>query len=162
MEKLRLARADEVARIFDLYRARVAWMNEAGIHQWNDTDYLNAYPLGYYEEMQKQKLLFVLAGGDRILGAVVLLPQDERWEGSAEKPAWYVHNLVTAVDAPGAGKTMLREAERLTRTHGMQAMRLDCAEDNEKLNVWYEAQEYVRCGACTDGPYRGVLREKAL
>ena len=40
MEKayvFRQARADEVKKIFDLIMGRVAWMDQVGIHQWNDT-----------------------------------------------------------------------------------------------------------------------------
>lgn len=36
--------------VFHLYEQRVSWMNEKGLHQWNDTDYLNAYPISYYRE----------------------------------------------------------------------------------------------------------------
>ena len=52
MWELRLARQDELEKIFALYAARVRWMDAAGIHQWNDTKYLERFPLGYYEDMQ--------------------------------------------------------------------------------------------------------------
>ena len=163
MFAFRLARAEEAARIFELYVSRVAWMDKKGIRQWNVTGYLEAYPEDYYREACRRENLFVLEDASgRLCGAVVLLREDERWDGYPVKRAWYVHNLVTAVDASGAGKSILREAERLAKMQGMQAMRLDCAEDNEKLNAWYEAQGYLPCGACTDGPYHGVLREKTL
>ena len=160
---LRHAREEEIPAIFDLYAARVRWMDAVGIRQWNVTDYLRAYPADYYMDMQRQKLLYVLEGEDgAISGAVVLLPEDERWGGCPKKRAWYVHNLVSAVGACGVGSVMLREAQRLAKAGGMQAMRLDCAEDNARLNGWYEAQGYLPCGTCTDGPYRGILREKTL
>ena len=78
----------------------------------------------------------------RSCGAAVLLAQDERWDGSLQKRAWYVHNLVTAVGASGAGKAILRAAEKLAKVRGMEAIRLDCIEGNEPLNAWYEAQGY--------------------
>ena len=161
--ELRHARKEELPAIFDLYAARVRWMDEVGIRQWNVTDYLRAYPIEYYADMQEQELLYVLEGEvGAISGAVVLLPQDERWDEYAQKRAWYVHNLVSAVGVCGVGSVILRQAEELAKAGGMQAMRLDCAEDNARLNGWYEAQGYLPCGACTDGPYRGILREKAL
>lgn len=164
MLDFRPARADEPARIFALYAARVDWMNAVGLHQWNETGYLRAYPQAYYEAQQTLGSLYVLADepDGRILGAAVLLPHDERWDGYPKKQAWYVHNLVTAAGAHGAGKTILREAERLAGDHGMQAVRLDCAQDNARLNAWYEAQGYRVAGTCADGPYRGLLREKRL
>ena len=138
-------------------------MDEVGIHQWNNTDYLSAYPLDYYADMQRRGLLFALEGENgAIVGAVVLLPEDERWDGQPSRRAWYVHNLVTAVGASGAGKAILREAEKLAKVRGMEAIRLDCAEGNARLNAWYEAQGYFLRGTCTDGPYHGILREKLL
>ena len=123
-----------------------------------------AFPLGYYEDMQKRTLLYALADeqSGAICGAAVLLAQDERWDGSLQKRAWYVHNLVTAVGASGAGKAILREAEKLAKVRGMEAIRLDCAEGNEPLNAWYESQGYFPCGTSIDGPYHGLLREKLL
>ena len=32
----------------------IEWMNENNIHQWNETNYTDAYPLSYYEEKRKQ------------------------------------------------------------------------------------------------------------
>ncbi len=40
MWELRLARQDELEKIFARYAAHAAWMSEVGIYQWNDTDYL--------------------------------------------------------------------------------------------------------------------------
>ena len=113
--------------------------------------------------MQRRGLLFVLEGENgALLGAVVLLPEDERWNGRPSGRAWYVHNLVTAIGASGAGKAILREARKLASSRSMESMRLDCADDNMRLNAWYESQGYFPCGTCIDGPYNGILREKLL
>ena len=121
------------------------------------------YPPDDYADMQKRGLLFALDGENgAIVGAAALLLEDERWDGQPSRRAWYVHNLVTAVGVSGAGKAILREAEKLAKPHGMEVMRLDCADDNTRLNAWYESQGYFPCGTCTDGPYHGLLREKPL
>ena len=121
------------------------------------------YPLDYYADMQRRGLHFVLEGENgALLGAVVLLPEDERWDGQPSRRAWYVHNLVTAIGASGAGKAILREARKLASSRSMESMRLDCADDNMRLNAWYESQGYFPCGTCIDGPYNGILREKLL
>ena len=62
----------------------------------------------------------------------------------------------------GAGKAILREAEKLAKVRGIEAIRLNCAEGNARLNAWYEAQGYFLRSTCTDGPYHGLLREKLL
>ena len=114
MRGLRLARQDELEKIFALYAAHTAWMSEVGIYQWNDTDYLGCI------------------------------------------------RRTTMRICSGAEKAILREAEKLARQHGMEVMRLDCADDNTRLNAWYESQGYFPCGTCIDGPYHGILREKLL
>ena len=114
MRGLRLARQDALEEIFALYAARVRWMNEVGIHQWNNTDYLGCI------------------------------------------------RRTTMRICSGAGKAILRAAQKLAKVRGMEAIRLDCIEGNEPLNAWYEAQGYFLRGTCTDGPYHGLLREKLL
>ena len=69
---------------------------------------------------------------------------------------------MTAIGASGAGKAILREARKLASSRSMESMRLDCADDNMRLNAWYESQGYFPCGTCIDGPYNGILREKLL
>ena len=159
----RRARETEILAIFDLYVRRVRWMDEVGICQWNRTDYLSAYPQAYYrEELQKGNLFVLEDEAGTLCGAVVLLRQDERWAGCAAQRALYVHNLVADRKAKGAGKTILRKTEFLARESGLQAVRLDCAAENETLNAWYEEQGYLPAGTCAEGPYFGRLREKRL
>lgn len=159
----RPARETEIPAIFELYVRRVAWMDEVGIHQWNETDYLSAYPEAYYREELQNGNLFVLEDeAGTLCGAVVLLQDDERWEEEPEQRALYVHNLVTDRKQAGAGKAILRETENLARERGLQAVRLDCAVENRVLNTWYEAQGYLPAGFCTDGPYHGQRREKRI
>ncbi len=155
------AQAD-VEPVFQLYRQRVCWMNGKGIRQWNTTDYLSAYPVAYYREQQRRGSLYVLRAGQSVAGAVVLLTADERWADMAAAPAYYIHNLVTAPDFPGAGHRLLQEIEMLAVKTEKKALRLDCAVDNAFLNAYYESHGYLFAGHCQDGPYRGSRREKRL
>lgn len=41
-------------------------------------------------------------------------------------------------------------------------LRLDSSEDNEPLAKYYENLGFVPAGTCTDGPYKGIRREKKL
>lgn len=90
--------SEETASIFALYEKRVKWMDECGIRQWNTTDYLNVYPIDYYEQEIKSGNLFVVKSENRIIRAVVLLQSDDRWPDKADSPAYYIHNLVTDYD----------------------------------------------------------------
>ena len=157
-----LAKADDVNLIFGLDQKRVHWMDDMGIMQWNVTDYLEAYPIGYYAEQQMLGNLYALKDDKTVLGAVVLLQSDDRWPDRADSPAYYVHNLITDPAVSGAGREILAEAEKLAIRHGKHFMRLDCAVDNVFLNTYYGAMGYEFAGHCEDGAYAGNRREKKL
>lgn len=152
----------DLPAVFALYEARVRWMDETGIRQWNDTDYLNVYPMTYYQAHQEAGRLFVLRDGREIAAAIVLLEQDARWPEMTGTDAYYAHNLVTALSAKGAGRILLLATEDLARARGKRFMRLDCAVDNDFLNGYYASMGYVPAGECVDGPYVGTRREKRL
>ncbi len=153
---------NDAKEVVGLIARRIAWMDEKGIEQWNVTDYLEAYPKSYYEEQAEKGRLYVLKAEDVIIGAVVLLEEDERWDDCEAVPAYYVHNLVTAVSEKGAGGRLLDFAESLAIERGKAALRLDCAEDNPRLNAYYESRGFMPRGRCQDGPYIGIKREKLL
>ena len=153
----------DVPHIYALIRARIAWMDAQGIESWNKTDYLDRFPEAYFLEKCRIGELYVLRGPDGSLrGAVVLLTEDERWNGLPPAHAYYLHNLVSAPDAHGAGRVILRDVETLARETGKNVLRLDCIRSNEAINRFYERAGYLACGECTDGLYHGILREKRL
>lgn len=162
MEKMifEKASADEVKEIFSLYEKRVEWMEKNKIHQWNETDYLGSYPKPYYEEQQKSGNLYVLKIRGKIAGAAVVLRDDARWKDFESRPSFYVHNLVTDIQAKGAGKVILGEIEKFAKESSKDFVRLDCARDNSFLNSYYESQGYLPAGECEEGLYKGILRQK--
>ncbi len=155
---------NEVEAVFELYRERIAWMNREGIAQWNTTDYLESYPVTYYLDQMEQGNLYVLENDadGTAAGAVVLLPEDERWADRADTQAYYIHNLVTSYREKGLGSILLEEMERIAIEDQKQFLRLDCAVDNRFLNAYYESRGFLPAGTCEDGSYRGNRREKAL
>lgn len=152
-------RAD-LPRVYELIDQRIRWMDAKGIRQWNVTDYWGCYPPAHYERAVDMRCLHVLRRGNGPIAAVaVLWEEDERWHGDAA-PAYYVHHLTTALDAPGVGEIMLAECYELARRRGKMFLRLDCAVDNPVLNAYYERQGFAPAGSCVDGLYEGVLRQK--
>ena len=85
---------------------------------------------------------------------------DRRWSDDA--PAIYVHNLVSKVGAGDAGAEFLRRAGEYALSINKEYLRLDSSENNEPLAKYYENLGFVSAGTCTDGPYKGVRREKKL
>lgn len=157
-----LSRA-EVAEMRAIILARVAWMDEVGIHQWNDTDYDGVYPPAYYAECFERGELYGLfdARDGRLLAAAALKTVDERWVEDGT-PAFYIHHLASRTDARGAGSLCLAAIEDYARTRGKTHIRLDSATDNAALTAYYTARGYTPVGSCIDGAYVGILREKKL
>lgn len=157
------ARAD-VEAVRGLIRARIAWMDERGIDSWNRSSYLETYPASHFEASAARGELRVCRGADgALLGALILLEEDERWSGCPTARAYYVHTLVTALDAPhGTGRALLEAVEAMARRAGKTCVRLDCKAANAPLNDFYASLGYERAGECREGAYRGVLREKKV
>lgn len=157
-------RADfsDLEKVFALIDARIRWMDEKGIEQWNKTDYWGCYPKQYYIDIVKNGSLFILkrTNGREIIGAVVLTEHDNRWLD--DQPAFYIHNFATAIEEKGAGKIILDNIEKLAEECGKSAIRLDCARTNEKLNQYYESAGFRFVEPVTDGIYTGNKREKKI
>ena len=121
-------------QMFSLVLERMKWMDEKGIEQWNVMGYDKVYPLSYYEQKCSEGQAFAL----------------------------YVHNLVSKVGAGNAGAEFLRCAEKYALSINKVYLRLNSSEDNEPLAKYYENLGFVPVGTCTDGPYKGICREKKL
>lgn len=105
---------EEVQDVFELILDRIEWMNDNDIHQWNETNYTDAYPLSYYEEKREQGQLFGLIEEGQIVCAAVLLEEDESWNDSI--PSLYVHNLVSSRNSKGAGRRFFAYLEDYAQT----------------------------------------------
>ncbi|MDY4031910.1 MAG: GNAT family N-acetyltransferase [Pyramidobacter sp.] len=157
--RIRLARGGDLERIEALVDARIRWIDEAGIRQWNVANYRGTSPRGYYERMLREGKLFALDDGGEAVAAAALLEEDPRWS-DVPLPALHVHNLVSSPEDRGAGREFLRLAGERAVALGKRALRLDCAADNTKLNRFYENLGFRAAGIVEDGPYRGLRREK--
>ena len=157
---LRPASPGATAAVTRLIRERVRWMDQVGIRQWNDEEYLEKYPLAYFEAHQQAGRLYVLEEGGRITGAVALLDQDPRWADGL--PAWYLHHLVGDPAVPGAGRRVMEAVIALAPRRGKARLRLDASLGNQKLARFYQGFGFEARGTVADGNYQGVLWEKRL
>lgn len=163
----RQATAAEVPLAFELVLARMRWMDDKGIRQWNVTGYTERFPLEYYADRQRRGQLYVLTEVEtgRIVCIAVVRPDCDRWieEGWTDiSSALYVHNLASVPDCPGAGALFLSEAENMARREGKAWFRLDSAADNVAINAYYDERGYSVVGTCRHGLYHGLLRQKRL
>lgn len=154
---------NELESVFEIIQARVKWMDEVGIKQWNTTDYANVYPLSHYEKCFERNEIFVLEDTTtkEIVCVGVLKHYDERWENCSDD-AFYLHHFASKVGECGAGKIFLDFSEKYAKKCKKKFLRLDSAIDNEKLTKYYSDLGYVPVGECVDGPYIGILRQKKV
>ncbi|MBR5773496.1 MAG: hypothetical protein IKY44_01465 [Clostridia bacterium] len=160
----------EIPEMFEMVLARMRWMDEVGIRQWNVTKYDEVYPMSYYEGKRQKGENFVLVDTEKnqIVCAGVIKDKDDRgrWadvlQGEPDEGAVYLHHLVTRLDAKGSGIVYIEFAEKLARERGKKFFRLDSAVGNVNLERYYTMQDYYPVGQCVDGLYHGILREKKL
>ena len=74
MESIQQAQPADAAAVLELIKARIRWMDEQGIRQWNTTGYLEAYGLDYFMQAARQGVLYVFRPPQgSIQGAVIPL-----------------------------------------------------------------------------------------
>lgn len=162
----RQASLNDVDAIIHLVQLRIDWMNDKGLHQWNETDYFGRYPRSYWSS----NISKMLVGEDqgRVVVAIALYTEDVRWTCDGEYTghfggeAYYLHHLVTDPTAKGSGIAMLHHVEQYAAQRGIKLLRLDSAVGNQALEDYYTCLGYSACGTCHDHLYHGVLREKRL
>ncbi|KEJ03973.1 GNAT family N-acetyltransferase [Clostridium botulinum] len=157
-----LAQYGDIKDILSLIKLRIKWMDEKGIEQWNKTNYLNCYPSEYFENCISRKELYVLKVKENktIVGAVALHTYDSRWKD--KDSSYYIHNLVTSVNACCAGTVLINNCELVAKNNNKRYLRLDCQASNIKLNRYYERLGFGYVGIIKDGLYIGNKREKII
>ena len=154
------ASAADVDAILEIICARMDWMDQKGLFQWNATDYLTCYPRSYFEEGAERGDFYLMKQQGQVIAEMALFEKDGRWD---DDPAYfYVHHLATLPGCSGAGVEMLRFAEHLGRKRKKRGIRLDSAVDNEALAAYYEALGYFALSTFTEGAYEGMRRVKYL
>ena len=111
------AQINNIPEAYSIIEKRVQWMENKGIRQWNTTDYLNTYPLAYFEAHQKAGNLYIAkdAVSDKVLGLMVLMPHDTRWEGYEESDSYFVHNFATDPEVKAQDLTCSRKQKNVQK-----------------------------------------------
>lgn len=155
--ELRRAKEEQVSDFIGIIKERIAWMEEKGMRQWNDEEYLEFYSEDYFRGHARNGRLFFLTQGETKVGAAALLEQDERWEEDTRY--FYIHHLATRTGIPGAGGIFLELMAAYAKSLGKKGIRLDCQAENEPLNHFYEDNGYVSVGEpFTAGGYVGIRK----
>ena len=153
---------DDLNQVYDLINARMDWMVIKGIKQWEHNHYWSVYPKSYYASQVEQQQMYVLKDENKVIGAIILYEEDERWLEDFPLKSYYLHNFVTSLEYKNVGKIIMNEVETLAIKNNKEAVRLDCMVSNEFLNQYYGNLGYELIGECHEGIYHGNKREKRL
>ncbi|MEU6532172.1 GNAT family N-acetyltransferase [Streptomyces sp. NPDC046928] len=136
--RFRLAEAADLGTLVRLRDEAARWMPARGVTgQWQpgqlDQDH-------FRQVMDRGEVWIAESGAEGpVVGAWELWWDDEDAWGPQPPVAGYVHRLMVdrATAPPGAGRTLLRAAERRVAETGRAFVRLDCLAGNARLHAYY-------------------------
>ncbi|BAC12319.1 GNAT family N-acetyltransferase [Oceanobacillus iheyensis] len=141
-----IAEKDDMKGIVRLLKGVSSWLQESRLKQW---EFLNE---GGEDPEIKQAIedenTFIVKEGDELIATFTLYEIQNPWDkniwGQSSDDAFYLHRL--SVDyarlGTGLGRDVIAWMETYTKTQGMKRIRLDCVENNEKLNSIYQNLGY--------------------
>ncbi len=138
------AAADQVRAVLGLRDDLARWMLERGIEQWRPGE----LPLEWIEECTSRGWVYLVPGGEKLVGSVTIVWEDPFIWGERPEPAGYIHLLMVDRDfaGHGVGRSLLGWAEGSILDSGRQLARLDCARGNGTLRSYYEGAGYQLVG----------------
>ncbi|MGV9697825.1 GNAT family N-acetyltransferase [Streptomyces sp. NPDC003470] len=150
----RLAEDDDLTTLVRLRDQAARWMLAEGITgQWQPGE------LGqdHFRRIMASGEVWLAETGGRVAGAWELWWRDDDAWGPRPPVAGYVHRLMVdrANARPGAGRSLLRAAERRVAEAGRQFVRLDCLAGNARLNAYYLNAGYRVVGHKAGKPQPG-------
>lgn len=134
--RFRLASDADLPTVVRLRDHAARWMLARGVTgQWHPGE-LGAE---HFRKIMESGELWLAEKGDATVGAWELWWEDEEAWGRRPSSAGYVHRLMVdhAEVPPGAGRRLLRAAERRVAETGRELVRLDCLAGNARLNAYY-------------------------
>lgn len=151
-----IAKKDDIVEILDIYSERMKWFKSLNIKQW--TRYLYHHPKEEFEEMIKNKNLYVLKHNNEIIACWELSYDSKYWD-SNDQEAIYIYKLVTKVGTKNIAHFIFKIVEQIAILNKKKYIRLDCLKSNHKLNEIYEKHNFklVRTGYVSG--YSFSLRE---
>ncbi|MBI9014817.1 MAG: GNAT family N-acetyltransferase [Clostridiales bacterium] len=160
--EIRPADIHDLDNILTILDNAALWLHEIGItNQWTPGEAF--VDDGYFKNSILQNYFFVALNKNEIVGAFLIRWSDEDLWGFNDDNAGYIHHLVIDrnCSVKSLGSKLLSFAEDKIRDNGKRYIRLDCIENNQKLNQYYLERNYKFIKHCEyyDGT-TGNLYEK--
>ncbi|GGV89187.1 N-acetyltransferase [Streptomyces gelaticus] len=139
--RFRLADETDLSALVRLRDEAARWMLAQGVTgQWRPGE------LGedHFRRVMASGEVWIAETHGRVAGAWELWWADEDAWGPQPPVAGYVHRLMVdrGTARPGAGRLLLRAAERRVAAAGRAFVRLDCLAGNTRLNAYYADDGY--------------------
>ncbi|ANS74607.1 hypothetical protein AWM70_08430 [Paenibacillus yonginensis] len=140
-------RADEVGR---LLTEAAEWMQRKGISQWKPEQFTEDEVRSYFTN----RTVFIALDRDIPAGMFTLQPSDPGyWKAMDDPSYYYLHRLTVSLAYRrfGLGQTLLSFAVDKAIRDGKKGLRLDCRQNNEALNLYYQKQGFA---------FKGISEQK--
>lgn len=150
-----VAKEDQLDEILKIYQERIDWFKEKEIKQW--TKYKEHHSKEEFRDIIKRGRLFILKQNKDIISAFQIEENSKYWEDNEE--AYYLYKVVTLPKTRKIGNIIVAICKDLAISNNKKYLRLDCLEDNTKLNEIYIKHGFklIKTGANKDYIY--ALRE---
>lgn len=158
MYDIAYAKEADLSDILALIKERIAWMDQKGMKQWNDGEYLTYYSSTYFLERIQTSQILIMKHQEQSVAMTGFFLDDERWNHDSR--FIYLHHLTASLHYPGAGKELIKACEAEAKRLGKEGIRLDCQKGNTRINEFYQSLGYTIKGTITCGEYHGIKREK--
>ena len=160
--QISLATNEETEEIITLLKHVTEWLKANGIDQWDFSE-SSGNDEEIKQSIQNQDTYSVKKDGE-IIATFTLTQKQSPWDkwlwGDKHDHAVYLHKFALAQSGIGSGLRMelLQWIEYDSKQKGFNTVRLDCIENNKKLNLFY-----ARCGYEKQGKRYGFsLYQKTI
>lgn len=143
--KIEKAKQEDIDDIYKIICDRCLWFENKGIYGWNLKSYTSNYDKEYFKEQMKTNELYIAKLNDKICGVMLLKNEDKiYWNDNAS--SYYLKHLATDINIKGVGECLINYAKELAKTNKKEYLRLDCYQESEFLNNYYQKLGFINVG----------------
>lgn len=131
---VRMAAADDLDLIMELYKERVSWFKWKKISQW--VTFLINHPKEEFLRYIENGEYYVVTKSGKTVGGFVINADTRYWEDESAD-ALYLRRVVTDPTYRHLGEYIVEQVKKLTEEAGKSTLRIECIFSNQELNnVW--------------------------
>ena len=149
----------DLDKIINLFKERTVWFKENQRNQWSK--YLKHHPKKEFEYVLRNGYYFILKENHNIIAGFEISTDSKYWNDKTTN-AYYIYKLVTKVNYKKLGNLIFMICKDIATNNNKKYLRLDCLQNNKRLNSIYEKHGFVLKDTGTQDYYSYSLREYDL